>query len=184
MSGGSQVTPYGIPMVQADQLSDALASDRTLCIVDSGIDRDHEDLTGMPVDGVNLSASGEWFTDENSHGTHVAGTIVAVDNTLGVIGVNPNKHLKLFIAKVFDATGSASSSIISKGMQACLKAKANVVSMSLGGPKASGVEQRIVTRLAKRGVLIVGVLLPIQQRRRALRSGSGCRLDRAAGQPD
>jgi subtilisin family serine protease len=154
-TGGTQVTPYGITMVQADQLSDSLASDRKLCIVDSGIDRDHEDLSGITVDGTNLTTSGFWYTDEASHGTHVSGTIAAINNTIGVVGVLPNKHISIYMAKVFDATGSAPGSVINKGIQACMKAKANVVSMSLGGSTASKTEQRIVDRLAKKGILVI-----------------------------
>jgi len=154
-AGGTQTTPYGISMVQADQLPDSMASDRKLCIVDSGIDRAHEDLNGITVDGVNLTTSGDWFTDENSHGTHVAGTIAAIDNTLGVIGVLPHLQISIYIAKVFDATGSAPSSVIAKAMQSCLRARANVVSMSLGGSSASRIEQRVADRLAMRNVLVI-----------------------------
>ena len=154
-AGGTQVTPYGISMVQADQVSDSATGNRTLCIVDSGIDGAHEDHQGNILDGTNLSGSGEWNTDEAHHGTHVAGTIAAVDNTIGVIGVNPNKHLNIYIAKVFDASGSASSSTIAKGMLACRKAGANIVSMSLGGSSASKLEQLVVSFLAKRGMLLI-----------------------------
>ena len=88
LPGTPEAVPYGIAMVQADQVSDANVRHRKVCIIDSGIDRAHEDLQGlMNVDGTNLTQSGEWFTDENSHGTHVAGTVAAVDNTVGVIGV-------------------------------------------------------------------------------------------------
>lgn len=154
-AGGTQTTPYGITMVQADQVSDALASTRKVCIIDSGIDRAHEDLNGVTVDGVNLTSSGEWSTDENSHGTHVAGTIAAIDNTQGVLGVLPNSQVSLYIAKVFDAAGSAPSSVIAKAMQSCLRARAHVVSMSLGGSTASRIEQRVVDRMARRNMLLV-----------------------------
>jgi len=154
-SESAQTTPYGITMVQADQLSDSLAANRKLCIVDSGIDRDHEDLSGITVDGTNLTTSGEWYTDEASHGTHVSGTIAAINNTIGVVGVLPNKNISIYMAKVFDASGSASGSVIDKGIQACLKAKANVVSMSLGGSQASKIEERIVNRLASKGILVI-----------------------------
>jgi hypothetical protein len=42
---------------------------------------------------VNLTTSGDWNTDELHHGTHVGGTVSAVDNTLGVISVMPNKRV-------------------------------------------------------------------------------------------
>ena len=151
----AQTVPYGIPLVQADQVSDALASDRKLCIVDSGIDRAHEDLQGIPMDGTNVSKSGEWFSDELGHGTHVAGTVVAVNNAIGVVGVLPNRHLVLHIAKVFDATGEAPSSTIIRAMIACMQAGANVVSMSLGGDEFSQLEQRITNLLFSRNTLLI-----------------------------
>lgn len=155
LPGTAQSVPYGIPMVQADQVSDAQAGNRTLCIVDSGVDASHEDLQGVPMTGQNFTSSGDWNTDENSHGTHVAGTIAAVGNTVGVVGVAPSATLRLHIAKVFDATGSASSITIARAMYGCWRGGANVVSMSLGGSSASRIEQRIAALLASRGVLTI-----------------------------
>lgn len=111
--------PYGIALVQADPVSDAAAGNRTLCIIDSGIDGTHPDLQGLPIAGENLTTSGPWDTDESSHGTQVAGTMSAVGGKrVGVVGVVPGKTLKLYIAKVFDATGSTSSSTVAKAMLA------------------------------------------------------------------
>lgn len=151
----AQTVPYGITMVQADQVSDAAASNRTLCIVDSGIDAAHEDHQGNHLDGINLSGSGDWSTDEAHHGTHVAGTIAAVNNSIGVVGVLPNKQLNLYIVKVFDASGQASSSTIVKGMLSCRKAGANIISMSLGSERPNKLEQLVVTFLAKRKILLI-----------------------------
>jgi len=154
-AASTQVVPYGIPMVQADQVSDASAGNRTLCIVDSGIDGAHPDLQGITMTGQNFSGSGSWNTDENSHGTHVAGTIAGVNNAVGVVGVMPNAKIKLHIAKVFAATGGASSLTVAKAMFNCVRAGANVVSMSLGGSRASPIEQRVATLMDKRGILVI-----------------------------
>lgn len=157
-AAGGQTTPYGIAMVQADQVSDANAANRTLCIVDSGIDAMHEDHQGNHLSGFNYTSpiSGTWDSDENSHGTHVAGTIAAVNNSVGVVGVMPNTNINIYIAKVFDAAGSAASSTISKAMLGCLtKGHANVISMSLGGSSGSKLEQKVVSFLARRNVLLV-----------------------------
>ena len=151
----AQVQPYGIAMVQADQLSDAQAGNRRLCIVDSGINGTHEDLAGIPMTGQNFTKSGAWNTDENSHGTHVAGTIAALNNSVGVVGVAPSGRLNLHIAKVFDASGSASDAVIVRAMLNCGRAGANVISMSLGGSEGSRVEARTVARLASQGILLV-----------------------------
>jgi subtilisin family serine protease len=154
-AASSQVVPYGISMVQADQLPGGAAWTPKVCIVDSGIDGVHEDLSGNTLDGKNYTTSGTWDSDENEHGTHVAGTIAALDNSIGVIGVAGNKEVSLYIAKVFDASGSAPSSTIAKAMLGCAKAKANVVSMSLGGPSASPIEGKVVKLLDKRGMLLI-----------------------------
>ncbi len=149
----SQTVPYGIPMVQADMVSDAGAGSRKVCIIDSGIDGTHPDLAGVPMTGENFTTSGTWDSDENAHGTHVAGTVAALNNSIGVVGVMPSGTINLHIAKVFDASGSTSSSTVAKAMLACGKAGANVVSMSLGGSSPSRAQQLVAKLLAKRNVL-------------------------------
>lgn len=152
---GQQV-PYGIAMVQADQLPDTYASNRTVCIIDSGIDMAHEDLSGNHVTGQNNPGTGTWYTDENHHGTHVAGTIAAINNAgTGVVGVNPNRQINLHIIKVFGPDEWAYTSTLIAAANKCGAAGANVISMSLGGADASIAEERVFAALAKRGVLSI-----------------------------
>jgi subtilisin family serine protease len=152
----SEQVPYGTTMVQSDKLVYQPAGSRKVCIIDSGYDLAHEDLQKTTVTGVNLSGSGDWSTDEAHHGTHVSGTIAALGgNGIGVVGVVRNGKLPLQIVKVFDSSGSASSSVIIKGVLQCKKAKANVISMSLGGGRPTNFEQKIYDNLAANGVLVV-----------------------------
>ena len=149
-----QLVPYGIKQVQADLLPDANAANRKVCIIDSGYDRAHEDLSTNPVTGEYDAGTGWWYTDENHHGTHVAGTIAAVNNSgTGVVGVNPNQQLKLHIVKVFGKDGWAYSSTLASAANKCGAAGANVISMSLGGGRSSMTEQRAFDSLYSKGVL-------------------------------
>jgi len=67
-------------------------------------------------------------------GTHVAGTIAAFGgNGEGVVGVNRNGELGLFIVRHLDDDGLGFGSDLIYGVQACVENGANVVSMSLGG---------------------------------------------------
>jgi len=152
---GTQVVPYGIPLVQADQVKGAGSWQPVVCIIDSGIDGKHEDLKKLTMTGKNFTTSGKWNTDENGHGTHVAGTVAGVDNKLGVVGVNGNNQVVLRINKVFDASGSAPSSTIADAMMDCLDSGANVVSMSLGGASATAVEKNAVKALDAAGILSI-----------------------------
>ncbi|MGO4379272.1 S8 family serine peptidase [Pseudoduganella sp. RAF53_2] len=151
----AQTIPYGISMVQADQLSDASAGNRKLCIVDSGIDANHEDIIGNNLTGEWDKGTGWWYTDEDQHGTHVAGTIAAVNNAIGVVGVNPNKQLKLHIVKVFGADGWAYSSTLATAVNKCGAAGANIISMSLGGGKPTKTEEKAFNALAAKNVLSI-----------------------------
>ncbi|ATQ74354.1 peptidase S8 [Massilia violaceinigra] len=151
-----QLVPYGIKLVQADLLPDANAANRKVCIIDSGYDRAHEDLSANSVAGEYDAGTGNWYTDENHHGTHVAGTVAAINNSgTGVVGVNANRLLKLHIVKVFGAAGWAYSSSLATAANKCGSAGANVISMSLGGGRPSKTEQRAFDALAAKGVLSI-----------------------------
>lgn len=150
-----QLVPYGIAMVQADQLAGTNASTRKVCIIDSGYDRGHEDLSsGANVTGEYDPGTGWWYTDENHHGTHVAGTIAALNNAgTGVVGVSENGTLRLHIVKVFDAAGWAYSSTLASAANKCGAAGAHIISMSLGGSFSSRTEQRAFDALYANNVL-------------------------------
>jgi subtilisin family serine protease len=152
-----QLMPYGIQMVQADQLTTTNAASRTVCIIDSGYDGAHEDLPhGVNVTGTDDAGTGHWYTDENHHGTHVAGTIAALNNAgKGVVGVSSNGTLNLHIVKVFDAEGWAYSSTLASAANQCRDAGANIISMSLGGPRSNKTEQRAFDALAANNILSI-----------------------------
>jgi len=137
----AQTTPFGIPMVQADLVNNITANNTKVCIIDSGYESTHEDLSANNVTGSNDSGTGNWFTDENHHGTHVAGIISATNNDVGVIGVLPNSNVALHIVKVFGADGWAYSSGLVAALDVCIDNNANVINMSLGGSRASRLER-------------------------------------------
>ncbi|RUO59366.1 S8 family serine peptidase [Pseudidiomarina marina] len=147
--------PYGIEMVQADLVSDAAAGTRTVCIIDSGYDMGHPDLQTSGVTGVNDAGTGTWYTDENGHGTHVAGTIAALSNGEGVVGVLPNGNVNLHIVKVFSASGWAYSSTLMAAAEQCADYGANVINMSLGGSRANRTEERAFAQLNAAGILSI-----------------------------
>ncbi len=150
-----QLVPYGIKLVQADLLAGTNTNGRKICIIDSGYDRSHEDLSSSTnVTGEFDSGTGWWYTDENHHGTHVAGTISALNNAgKGVVGVLENGSIKLHIVKVFNAAGWAYSSTLAAAANKCKAAGANVISMSLGGSRSNKIEQRAFDSIYAGGIL-------------------------------
>jgi serine protease len=154
---GGETTPYGIKMVQADQVASGNHGSRKVCIIDSGYYMAHEDLQPANVTASPDGGTGDPFTDNDGHGTHVAGTVAALaGNGTGVRGVIGSGNLKLHIVKVFGDDGAwAYSSDLVAALGQCRTAGANVVSMSLGGSFSSRYEQNAFANAYSAGVLSV-----------------------------
>lgn len=165
----TQVVPYGIDMVQARDIWDAngdgkidrkapTGKGRVVCIIDTGFYAEHEDFAGIDLIGGYSQVDDNWAEDGYGHGTHVAGTINAVNNRLGVVGVSPG-DVSLFIVKIFDNAGEwvtkAHASDLVDGIYRCADAGANVISMSLSGTTSSGKERMAFDELYAQGILHV-----------------------------
>ncbi|WP_196141157.1 S8 family serine peptidase [Aliikangiella sp. G2MR2-5] len=151
----TELEPWGISRVQGDIVSDSLAGNRNVCIIDSGYDIRHSDLSGNVVSGTSDSGTGDWSTPGGSHGTHVAGTIAAINNGSGVVGVMPNGNVNLHIIKVFNESGWGYSSSLVSAVDNCVNAGANVISMSLGGGRSSRTEKNAFSNYYGQGVLSI-----------------------------
>ena len=163
-----QSKPYGISMVQADDpfllaaTATQTSSDVMVCIIDSGYQLAHEDLAGNTVTGVDNAGTGSWNVDTCGHGSHVAGTIAALDNSVGVVGVNGNGKLNLHIQKVFDGSTCAwtYASTLAQAVSNCRTAATNgkknlVISMSLGGTGNTTAENTAFQSAYDAGVLSI-----------------------------
>lgn len=151
-----QIVPYGVDMVQARDVWD-MNRDGTVdsgaptgagikvCIIDSGIYTGHEDFQGLNASGYNGNLP--WNVDGSGHGTHVSGTIAAMNNALGVIGVTPGT-VQIYMVRVFGDDGAwAYSSTLADAANRCKDAGAKIISMSLGGSKSNRTEQNTFNTL-------------------------------------
>lgn len=130
-----QQLPTGINRINAENKTDKGAG-VNVAVIDTGIDLSHPDLQANIVGGINCS-DGTSYNDGNGHGTHVAGTIAALDNGFGVVGVAP--QAKLWAVRVLDNNGNGTWSSVICGIDfVTSKAPLNggsikVANMSLGG---------------------------------------------------
>jgi subtilisin len=133
----TQVTPWGIHRIGASE-DGATGSGVSVYILDTGIDSRHPDLQGNLGEGyapVACSAGcNKTWDDDHGHGTHVAGTVGALDNLIGVIGVAP--QVTLHAVKVLGSGGGGWRSDIIAGFDwvaAHNPEQARVVNISIGG---------------------------------------------------
>lgn len=135
----TQITPYGYYQAQADMVNLDLNAGMKVCVIDSGLSSDNPDFDWNRITGDNDPGTGNWYDAGGSHGTHVAGTVGAADNTFGVIGMAPG--VDMHIIKVFNAEGWGYSSDLAQAANLCAAAGANIINMSLGGGGANSTEE-------------------------------------------
>ena len=155
-AASTQLVPYGVSAVKATGLPGVTTAGIKTCVIDSGYDLGHEDISLKPTvsgDDDPLGA-GLWTQDPSGHGTHVAGTIGARNNAVGVVGVFP--RVPMHIVKVFDGNDEwVYSSDLIAALDRCMAAGAKVINMSLGGGDPSFAEQIAFRNARSAGVIAV-----------------------------
>lgn len=143
----AQSVPWGISRVNG---GGAYSGSGVAWVLDSGIDLDHADLNVDTGRSVSMLGGKEANNpdDQNGHGTHVAGTIAAVDNGIGVIGVAPGATV--ISVRVLDRRGSGSYSGVIAGIDhvGANGSNGDVANMSLGGGKSQSVNDAVVAAAA------------------------------------
>jgi len=154
--------PAGVSMIQAPKMweKDTYGTDSIVAVIDTGCDVRHPDLRDSIIGGRNFSGgNSRRIDDENGHGTHVAGTIAAGLNGIGVVGVAP--RAKLLILKVMGENGSTTYQSLVKAIRYATRwrgrngEKVDVISMSLGGQKDYASLHRAIKNAVKEDILVV-----------------------------
>lgn len=129
----AQVLPWGIDRIDAEMVwpTGNNADSIKVAIIDTGISAGHPDLAANIKGGVNTINSKKNWNDDNGHGSHVAGTVGALNNTIGVVGAAP--LVDLYAVKVLNRNGSGWISDIIEGIQWAVNNGMQVANMSFGG---------------------------------------------------
>jgi subtilisin family serine protease len=139
---GQQI-PYGIARVGYGN-----GIGKTAWILDTGIDFDHEDLN-VDISRSRVFTKDRSADDNNGHGTHCAGTVAAIDNNVGVVGVAAGATV--VAVKVLDRRGSGAYSGIIAGIDyvASAASAGDAANMSLGGGAYQAIDDAVYTASQK-----------------------------------
>ena len=146
--------PWGVKRVNASGVwNTTMGEGVKVAVIDTGVDYNHPDLKDVYTGGYNAIISTATPLDDHGHGTHVSGTIGAVRDAVGVVGVAPK--VRLYAVKVLDAGGSGTYSAIVDGIQWAVDNNMQVINMSLGGGSGTPALQKVMEAADKAGVTIV-----------------------------
>ncbi len=123
-----------------------------VAVIDTGCDLTHHDLKNNMLEGKNFVEIGKPPMDRNGHGSHVAGTIAASDNNLGMVGVAPKA--KIIPIKALGDKGGGNLNDVCKGIDWACENGADIITMSLGSPAGHAQLAASLKNAAAKNVLL------------------------------
>lgn len=134
-----------------------------VAILDTGCNYHHLDLKERIVGGYNFTKDSDGdatiFEDLNGHGTHVAGTIAASLNNVGIVGVAP--EVSLLILKVLDYRGSGTVDSLVKAINYAINwtvpnnERVNILSLSLGLSSSKEILHNAIKQAVSADIAVV-----------------------------
>jgi subtilisin family serine protease len=129
-----------------------------VAVIDTGIDPTHPDLKDNYAGGFNTFDATLSPADDHGHGTHVAGTIAAENNSIGVAGMDPTA--RLWSVKALDNSGAGTTENVVSALNWVISKKKEiggdwVISLSLGSKDGSASETEAFQRAYDEGILAV-----------------------------
>ena len=138
-----------------DAWSLATGSAGIVAVLDTGVQHDHPDLSGRVHAGRDFVNNDLWASDDNGHGTWVAGIIAARPNDgYGIAGISWSGTI--LPVKIMNSSGTGSTSALISGIIWAADNGANVINMSVGGFPYSQAVQDAVTYAWNKGAVLVG----------------------------
>jgi subtilisin family serine protease len=126
--------------------------DVKIAVIDTGVDIYHEDLKDCILPGKNFVDIDKEPLDKVGHGTHVASTIAARDNSFGIVGV-ANKS-KIIPVKALNDKGQGNIETISSAVRWASDNGADFITMSLGAPYSSDILKNSIVYANRNGSVV------------------------------
>ena len=151
---------WGLKTIHAESgWARATTSSIVVAVLDTGVDAYHNDLKeNIDHRGYDVLDPSKAPDDDNGHGTHVAGIIGAVDNSMkGGLGVLWS--IKIIPIKIFSASGSGSGTLfdvdVVKAIDYAIANHVGIINSSWGGPNFSFAVKEAINRSEAAGILFV-----------------------------
>ncbi|MBL4936328.1 S8 family serine peptidase [Clostridium sp. YIM B02515] len=128
----------------------------TVAVVDTGVMSSHEDLSGRVLTGKNILTGSADTTDNDGHGTQIAGIIAAnTNNNKGIAGIAGTTNTKILPVKVSDVGGTATSFDVASGIRYAADSSASIINVSMDGEGCSKTVEDAVNYAFSKGCTVV-----------------------------
>lgn len=145
---------WGWDQIDADIVSPNTTPSVGVCVLDTGVDYLHPDLTGRVLMGYDYVNGDSNPMDDHGHGTHVAGIITAIGNN--AIGMAGASNAIVVAVKVLGAQGWGTNYDIAMGINYCAnRTDVKVLSMSLGGSYSLAIDNAVAFAVNTKKKLLV-----------------------------
>ncbi len=121
-----------------------------VAVIDTGVGP-HTDL--KLAGGVSFVTYTKSYNDDNGHGTHVAGTIAALKNNQGMVGIAPD--VSLYAVKAMDSNGEGDLNALLEAIDWSIANHMDIINLSLGSPDGSPLFKSMMDKAYSQGILIV-----------------------------
>lgn len=128
-----------------------------IAVIDTGLAENHEDLTNNVITGKNFvdnAAGTPHTTDNQSHGTHVAGIIAADDNGKGGIGIAPDAKVSGYCVFPTGENSGAEIADVKRAINAAVSDGYDIINLSLGGANYDNDYEKIIKNACEKGVAV------------------------------
>lgn len=144
------IIPYGVLKLGAQHEWKNINSgeDIKVAILDTGVP-EHQDLNNNNIKSENFTDSNTVY-DKNGHQTHVAGTVAANGNIMGVL---PSANL--FHIKVLNDKGQGQDEWTAKGIEYAIDSNADVINLSLGGYNNFPKTHEAIKKATDKNIIVV-----------------------------
>lgn len=152
-----------------DQIPFSALNNVTVAIIDSGIDKDHEDLKEYILNGFNLINNTDDTTDNLGHGTAIAGIIGAKkNNNVGIAGIASG--VNILPIKIIDSYNEKIPELLIEAISYAIDRKVDVINISLGHMnnglknydfhylKIIADESKIIDKAIQCGIIVVAAI--------------------------
>ncbi|NMH69095.1 S8 family serine peptidase [Bacillus sp. RO3] len=147
----NQLIPWGQKRIGLDtEIRDIKIK---VAILDSGIQKDHEDLKQKIVKTYNAIEPSTPVEDEYGHGTNIAGIITANDNEAGIVGISQN--VEIYDIKVLDKDGRGQLDNVIDGMKWAADQNVDIINISFGFIKNYPELENQINFLLKKNIVVV-----------------------------